>query len=260
MSSYQQNFQNSSSLNQKQAVALAKVEYRAGSEQVDNVSIKKKPIFPSEQPAASHIQSKLFSEYEVRKDSEELPRQNLFHQYIQPVADQSSQKKDFQRKVKTEDAPKIKSEFTSEALKHSSYMKSSPESLRDQKLEIKIFSVPSIKSESCSDDTQSPTVFEQNKPDSDPIKFDKSISTPTKTKREKKVKMSESPNLSRKRNSRCKVCASCLATDCGQCMYCLDKPKFGGPNTKKSACLHRRCMNMVPKKSYKSSVTPQKTS
>ena len=51
-------------------------------------------------------------------------------------------------------------------------------------------------------------------------------------------------NVSRKRNTRCKVCGPCLAKDCGRCVYCLDKPKFGGPNKKKLACLERRCINL----------------
>ena len=65
----------------------------------------------------------------------------------------------------------------------------------------------------------------------------------------------------RKRNTRCRSCGPCLAPDCGECMYCLDKPKFGGPNRRKNACVHRRCSNMVPvgrRKSSKSSLLMEK--
>ena len=30
-------------------------------------------------------------------------------------------------------------------------------------------------------------------------------------------------------------------------MFCLDKPKFGGPNKKKNACQARKCVNMSTK-------------
>merc|ERR1712113_821359 len=29
---------------------------------------------------------------------------------------------------------------------------------------------------------------------------------------------------------------------CGSCDYCLDKPKFGGPNTKRRKCRQRTCI------------------
>ena len=28
--------------------------------------------------------------------------------------------------------------------------------------------------------------------------------------------------------------------DCGECVFCLDKPKFGGPNTKRQKCVHKQ--------------------
>lgn len=39
----------------------------------------------------------------------------------------------------------------------------------------------------------------------------------------------------------CKKCPGCLMSDCGNCNYCKDKPKFGGPNTLKKKCVNRRC-------------------
>ncbi|XP_041470400.1 uncharacterized protein LOC121419962 [Lytechinus variegatus] len=52
-----------------------------------------------------------------------------------------------------------------------------------------------------------------------------------------------------KRRSRCGVCSACLRkTDCETCSNCLDKPKYGGPGTKKQACIHRKCHNLVKMK------------
>jgi len=44
------------------------------------------------------------------------------------------------------------------------------------------------------------------------------------------------------RSSRCGTCTSCLQPDCGSCINCMDKPKFGGPGIKKQACSRRKCM------------------
>ena len=41
------------------------------------------------------------------------------------------------------------------------------------------------------------------------------------------------------------MCGPCLSQDCGECVNCLDKPKFGGPNKKKGACIKRKCDNMT---------------
>uniref|UniRef100_A0A3P9MDA5 [histone H3]-lysine(4) N-methyltransferase n=1 Tax=Oryzias latipes TaxID=8090 RepID=A0A3P9MDA5_ORYLA len=44
------------------------------------------------------------------------------------------------------------------------------------------------------------------------------------------------------RSRRCGVCEGCsVLEDCGTCINCLDKPKFGGPNTKRQCCVYRRC-------------------
>nr|XP_034972975.1 histone-lysine N-methyltransferase 2B isoform X3 [Zootoca vivipara] len=44
------------------------------------------------------------------------------------------------------------------------------------------------------------------------------------------------------RMTRCGKCKGCLKLqDCGECINCLDKPKFGGPNTKKQCCVYRKC-------------------
>ena len=48
----------------------------------------------------------------------------------------------------------------------------------------------------------------------------------------------KSPSSARKRGVRCMECPPCLRLeDCGSCIYCKDKPKFGGPGVKKQACM-----------------------
>ena len=42
----------------------------------------------------------------------------------------------------------------------------------------------------------------------------------------------------RKRGVRCNACSACLRKeDCGKCIMCKDKKKFGGPGVKKQACV-----------------------
>ena len=53
----------------------------------------------------------------------------------------------------------------------------------------------------------------------------------------------------KRRNVRCKACGPCLANDCRECVNYLDKPKFGGPNKKKSACIKRKCVRLATGKS-----------
>lgn len=40
---------------------------------------------------------------------------------------------------------------------------------------------------------------------------------------------------------RCGECEGCMRDDCGQCIPCKDKPRFGGQGTKKKACVLRYC-------------------
>ena len=49
----------------------------------------------------------------------------------------------------------------------------------------------------------------------------------------------------RKRRKECGVCRPCLIpADCARCTNCLDKPKFGGPGTKKQKCKLRMCIQL----------------
>ncbi|CAL8339737.1 unnamed protein product [Lota lota] len=46
----------------------------------------------------------------------------------------------------------------------------------------------------------------------------------------------------KRRRRACGTCDACLSTtDCGTCDFCVDKPKFGGRNTKRQKCRLRQC-------------------
>ena len=46
------------------------------------------------------------------------------------------------------------------------------------------------------------------------------------------------------KRSACRQCEKCLREDCGECVNCMDKPKFGGLNKIKQRCMERRCEDM----------------
>lgn len=55
------------------------------------------------------------------------------------------------------------------------------------------------------------------------------------------------PNAPRRRRTRCKTCAACQRSDCGECSFCLDMVKFGGPGRAKQTCTMRQCLQpMLP--------------
>lgn len=100
-----------------------------------------------------------------------------------------------------------------------------------------------------------------------PVKFENEFS-PSKTPKTPKTSSSNSsepkeastgrrrprrrspttPRPARMRGTRCGKCAGCLRDDCGKCIFCLDKQKFGGPGKKKQRCLLRTCSNFEHKK------------
>jgi len=55
----------------------------------------------------------------------------------------------------------------------------------------------------------------------------------------------QGPPSKTRRRVKCGKCPACIASDCGNCRACQDKPKFGGPNKIKQACYQRKCQNMT---------------
>ncbi|XP_072705202.1 F-box/LRR-repeat protein 19 [Ciconia boyciana] len=45
----------------------------------------------------------------------------------------------------------------------------------------------------------------------------------------------------RRRRTRCGRCRACLRSECGECHFCRDMKKFGGPGRMKQSCLLRQC-------------------
>ena len=48
------------------------------------------------------------------------------------------------------------------------------------------------------------------------------------------------------RSTACRTCANCTRDECGTCKNCVDKPKFGGPGTRKQPCIMRKCLTPAP--------------
>ncbi|KAG8433656.1 hypothetical protein GDO86_012126 [Hymenochirus boettgeri] len=66
-------------------------------------------------------------------------------------------------------------------------------------------------------------------------------------------KPSKVPSKARLRMGRCGVCKGCLVQDdCGKCVNCKDKTKFGGPNTKKQCCVFRSCEAIMARRMARS--------
>jgi hypothetical protein len=83
-----------------------------------------------------------------------------------------------------------------------------------------------------------------------PVKFSDEFNQPVvkrrRTPRQRKPPPS-TPTIreskSVKRGRGCGKCSGCLMPDCGECVFCKDKPRFGGPGKKKQRCRMRICSN-----------------
>nr|XP_061800550.1 lysine-specific demethylase 2B-like [Nerophis lumbriciformis] len=49
----------------------------------------------------------------------------------------------------------------------------------------------------------------------------------------------------RRRRTRCRKCEACLRSECGECHFCKDMKKFGGPGRMKQSCIMRQCIAPV---------------
>ncbi|XP_059911035.1 lysine (K)-specific demethylase 2Ba isoform X2 [Gadus macrocephalus] len=61
------------------------------------------------------------------------------------------------------------------------------------------------------------------------------------------IKLPSNRNSSgaRRRRTRCRKCEACLRTECGECHFCKDMKKFGGPGRMKQSCIMRQCIAPV---------------
>ncbi|XP_046705629.1 lysine-specific demethylase 2A isoform X1 [Silurus meridionalis] len=57
------------------------------------------------------------------------------------------------------------------------------------------------------------------------------------------TKPSTSLSALRRRRVRCKRCAACTRSLCGDCIYCRDMKRFGGPGRLKKSCILRQCLS-----------------
>ena len=85
---------------------------------------------------------------------------------------------------------------------------------------------------------------------SQPVKFTDEFNTAPVIKRQQrtrqKTKLFKPPSSAPrqiKRGRGCGKCNGCTRPDCGECQFCKDKPKFGGPGKKKQRCEKRTCSN-----------------
>lgn len=53
---------------------------------------------------------------------------------------------------------------------------------------------------------------------------------------------SRSSSGARRRRTRCRKCEACLRNECGECHFCRDMKKFGGPGRMKQSCIMRQCI------------------
>ena len=46
-----------------------------------------------------------------------------------------------------------------------------------------------------------------------------------------------------KKRQHCGTCTGCSSSDCGQCKYYIDKPKFSGLGKERQHCEKKHCLN-----------------
>uniref|UniRef100_A0A6Q2YXF0 [histone H3]-dimethyl-L-lysine(36) demethylase n=1 Tax=Esox lucius TaxID=8010 RepID=A0A6Q2YXF0_ESOLU len=56
------------------------------------------------------------------------------------------------------------------------------------------------------------------------------------------VRPASSISALRRRRVRCKLCAACQRKECGECNFCKDMRRFGGPGRMKKGCVMRQCL------------------
>ncbi|XP_066500638.1 lysine (K)-specific demethylase 2Ba isoform X3 [Hoplias malabaricus] len=75
-----------------------------------------------------------------------------------------------------------------------------------------------------------------------PASSSTSLSSPAATV---KLPSNRSSSGARRRRTRCRKCEACVRTECGECHFCKDMKKFGGPGRMKQSCIMRQCIAPV---------------
>lgn len=57
-----------------------------------------------------------------------------------------------------------------------------------------------------------------------------------------KLPSNRSSSGARRRRTRCRKCEACVRSECGECHFCKDMKKFGGPGRMKQSCIMRQCI------------------
>ncbi|XP_053092167.1 lysine (K)-specific demethylase 2Ba isoform X1 [Pangasianodon hypophthalmus] len=60
-----------------------------------------------------------------------------------------------------------------------------------------------------------------------------------------KLPSNRSSSGARRRRTRCRKCEACVRSECGECHFCKDMKKFGGPGRMKQSCIMRQCIAPV---------------
>uniref|UniRef100_A0A8C2CHJ5 Lysine-specific demethylase 2B n=1 Tax=Cyprinus carpio TaxID=7962 RepID=A0A8C2CHJ5_CYPCA len=60
-----------------------------------------------------------------------------------------------------------------------------------------------------------------------------------------KLSSSRGSSSARRRRTRCRKCEACTRKECGECHFCKDMKKFGGPGRMKQSCILRQCIAPV---------------
>ncbi|KAF0037959.1 hypothetical protein F2P81_010833 [Scophthalmus maximus] len=72
----------------------------------------------------------------------------------------------------------------------------------------------------------------------------------------KRVSSPHVQNNGKGRSAKCKRCEACVRPECGDCNFCRDMKKFGGPGKLKQTCVLRQCLSQS--KGDKGEVPPMK--
>ena len=58
------------------------------------------------------------------------------------------------------------------------------------------------------------------------------------------LKKNYATSASASRSTKCGECQACTRIECGKCIECEDKPKYGGPGKRRHACIEKVCKNL----------------